>query len=140
MVAAVAVIACSKEQPAQPATEVEADVASPVAVEASGGNPAAEAASRQITDDYMRGIVVEISSDAYEGRGPGSRGDVKTRNYLAEQMEKMGLQPGAADGGWEQPFDLVGVNAMQPSTWTFEGHGQTKTLQQGAEFIISSGV
>jgi hypothetical protein len=140
MVAAVAVIACSKEQPAQPATAVEAEVASPVAVEASGGNPAAEAASRQITDDYMRGIVVEISSDAYEGRGPGSKGDVKTRNYLADQMEKMGLQPGAADGGWEQPFDLVGVNSMQPETWTFEGHGQTKTLQQGAEFIVSSGV
>ena len=84
--------------------------------------------------------MVKISSDAYEGRGPGSKGDVKTRNYLADQMEKMGLQPGAADGGWEQPFDLVGVNSMQPETWTFEGHGQTKTLQQGAEFIVSSGV
>ena len=44
MVAAVAVIACSKEQPAQPATEVKAEVASPVAVEASVGNPAAYAA------------------------------------------------------------------------------------------------
>lgn len=136
----VAVAACGKEQPAQPAAEVETELASPVAVAAGGGNPVAEKASLQITDEYMRGIVVEISSDAYEGRGPGSQGDVKTRNYLADQMEKMGLQPGAADGGWEQPFDLVGVNSMQPETWTFEGHGQTKTLKQGAEFIVSSGV
>lgn len=140
MMAAVAVVSCSKEQPAEPAAEAEAQVASPVAVEASGGNPVAEEASRQITDEYMRGIVVEISSDAYEGRGPGSRGDVKAREYLVAQMEELGLQPGAADGSWEQPFDLVGVNAAQPETWTFEGHGKTRTFKQWDEFIIGSGV
>jgi len=138
MMAAVAVVSCSKEQPAEPATE--ADVAVPIAVEASGGNPAAEEASRQISDEYMRGIIAEISSDAYEGRGPGSRGDDKTREYLAGQMEKLGLQPGAADGSWEQPVDLVGVHAAQPETWTFEGHGKTKTLKQWDEFIVGSGV
>lgn len=140
MMAAVAVVSCSKEQPAEPAAEAEAQVASPVAVEASGGNPVAEEASRQITDEYMRGIVVEISSDAYEGRGPGSRGDVKAREYLVAQMEELGLQPGAADGSWEQPFDLVGVNAAQPETWAFEGHGKTRTFKQWDEFIIGSGV
>jgi len=136
----VAVAACGKEQPAEPAAEIEAEVASPVAVAASGGNPAAEEASQQITDEYMRGIVVEIASDAYEGRGPGSPGDEKARQFLAEEMRNLGLQPGAVDGGWEQPFDLVGVNSMQPEAWTFEGHGQTKTFNQGEEFIISSGV
>jgi hypothetical protein len=136
----VLVAACGKEQATQPVVETEAESASPVAVQASGGNPAAEEASRQITDEYMRGIIVEISDDAYEGRGPGAPGDVKARKYLAEQMEKLGLQPGAADGGWEQPFDLVGVNASQPATWTFEGHGQSKTLKQWDEFIIGSGV
>jgi len=136
----VAVAGCGKEQPAQPAAAVETDVAAPVAVEASGGNPVAEEASLQITDEYMRNIIVEISSDAYEGRGPGSEGDDKARKYLAEQMEKLGLQPGAADGSWEQPVELVGVNASQPETWTFEGHGQTKTLKQWEQFIIGSGV
>ncbi|MGI9225086.1 MAG: M28 family peptidase [Woeseiaceae bacterium] len=140
LMAAIAVISCSKEQPSEPATEVEAGVTSPVAVEASGGNPAAEEASRQITDEYMRGIVIEISSDAYEGRGPGSPGDVKAREYIAAQMEEMGLQPGAADGIWEQPFDLVGVNAMQPESWAFQGQGETKTFKQWDEFIIGSGV
>ena len=138
VMAAIAVASCGKEQPAEPAAEAE--VAVPVAVETSGGNPAAEEASRQITDEYMRGIVVEISSDAYEGRGPGSQGDVKARDYIAAEMEKMGLQPGAADGSWEQPFDLVGVNSMQPESWTFEGHGKSKTFKQWDEFIIGSGV
>ena len=140
IVASLMVVACSKEQPQQPATEASPDLASPVAVEVSGGNPAAEEAAELITADYMRDIIVEISSDAYEGRGPGSRGDVKARDYLAAEMQQLGLQPGAADGGWEQKFDLVGVNTVQPENWTFEGNGKTRTLQQWDEFIVSSGV
>jgi Zn-dependent M28 family amino/carboxypeptidase len=112
----------------------------PVAVEIAGGNPGAEEAAQQITDEYMRGIVIEISDDRYEGRGPGTRGDEMARRYLAERMEQLGLEPGAADGSWEQPFDLVGVNAVQPDTWTFSGHGNAMTLQQWEQFIVSSGV
>src|SRR5210317_2162354 len=140
VVASLLVLACSKEQPQQPAALQPAELSSPVAVEVSGGNPAAEQAAELITADYMRDIIVEISSDAYEGRGPGSRGDVKARDYLASEMQQLGLQPGASDGGWEQKFDLVGVNTEQPETWTFEGTGETRTLQQWEEFIVSSGV
>ena len=78
----------------------------------------------------MRDIVIEISSDEYEGRGPGSRGDVMARDYLAAEMQRLGLQPGAADGTWEQKFDLVGVTTAQPDTWTFEGDEETRTLEQ----------
>ena len=127
---------------AEDATKPEAPLASgaPVAVEIAGGNPAAEEAARQITDEYMRGIVIEISDDRYEGRGPGSQGDEMARRYLAERMQELDLVPGAADGSWEQPFDLVGINAMQPQTWTFKGHGNSMTLQQWEQFIVSSGV
>ena len=139
MVVPLIVVACSKEPP-QPAAEAPPELSSPVAVEVSGGNPAAEAAAGEIAADYMRDIIVEISSDDYEGRGPGSRGDVKARNYLAAEMKRLGLQPGAADGSWEQKFDLVGLNTVQPDTWTFSGHGEDKTLDQWQEFIVSSGV
>ncbi|MCO4810182.1 MAG: M28 family peptidase [Gammaproteobacteria bacterium] len=113
---------------------------SAVIVEAAGGNPMAEQASKEITGDYMRGIVVEISDDRYEGRGPGSEGDKMARDYLAERMEELGLEPGAADGGWEQVFDLVGVNASQPDTWTFDGHGKSMTFKQWDQFIVGSGM
>ncbi|MEM9208565.1 MAG: hypothetical protein AAGA61_04930, partial [Pseudomonadota bacterium] len=72
---------------------------------AAAGPTNAEEALRYITADLMREYVIEISDDKYEGRGPGSRGDAAARNYLAERMAEMGLQPGAADGSWEQPFD-----------------------------------
>jgi hypothetical protein len=122
--------ACSKQEAT---TEAE-----PVAAE--GGNEAALQASMQIESDYMRGIIKEISQDSYEGRGPGSRGDDKTRIYLAERLAELGLEPGAADGSWDQPFDLVGVNSTQPDEWTFSNAEGSLTLQQWEQFIVGSGI
>ena len=133
--------ACTPDKEVQERSSAEGGaIESPAAVAAAGGNPAAETASRQITGDYMREIVVEISDDRYEGRGPGTRGDEMARAWLIKRMMELGLEPGGADGSWEQAFDLVGVNASQPAEWTFEGHGQSKTLQQWDEFIVGSGV
>ncbi|NNC77798.1 MAG: M28 family peptidase [Woeseiaceae bacterium] len=133
------VAGCGGDKDAMPTDEATA-VDSPVALELSGGNVAAATAASEITGDYMRGIVIEISDDSYEGRGPGSRGDVKARKWLANEMARIGLEPAAADGSWEQPFDLVGVNASQPESWTFAGHGKSMTLKQWDQFIVSSGV
>ena len=88
----------------------------------------------------MRKIVKEISQDKYEGRGPGSRGDVAARQYLAAEFEAMGLEPGAADGSWEQPFDLVGVNTDQPDEWTFLRGDNALTLKQWDQYVVSSGL
>ena len=116
------------------------DVDSPVAVDLSGGNAAYETAAAGITGDYLRDVIVEISDDAYEGRGPGSRGDEKARAWLADEMAAVGMLPGADGGSWQQPFDLVGLNASQPDTWTFDGHGSSLTLKQWDQFIAGSGV
>lgn len=107
---------------------------------AAEGNLSAEQAAMQIQDEYMREIIKEISQDSYEGRGPGSRGDDMTREYLAKRMAELGLEPGAPGNEWDQPFDLIGVNASQPDEWTFSGHGQSLTFEQWEEFIVGSGV
>jgi hypothetical protein len=127
-----ALFACSKQELT---SESEATVA-----EAEGGNHAAMQASLQIESEFMREIIKEISQDNYEGRGPGSRGDDKTRKYLAERLAELGLEPGADDGSWDQAFELVGVNSSQPDAWVFSGHGESMVLKQWDEFIVSSGV
>jgi Zn-dependent M28 family amino/carboxypeptidase len=93
-----------------------------------------------ITANLMRDYVKELSDDKYEGRGPGSRGDVAARQYLADELEKLGLLPGGKDGTWEQPFDLVGVTANQPAEWTFTRDDASLTLKQWDQFIVHSGV
>ncbi len=129
-----ALAACSQSEP--PATEPTAVVSD----SAGAGNTAAEAAAAQISGEYMRKIVKEISQDKYEGRGPGSRGDVAARQYLAAEFEAMGLEPGAADGSWEQAFDLVGVHTDQPDEWTFLRGDNSLTLKQWDQYVVSSGL
>jgi hypothetical protein len=142
--AACAVLAaCGGDEPAAPETTADtADTAaaSRTAAPANEGNEVAEQAAKEITADLMRGYIVELSDDKYEGRGPGSRGDEAARQYLEKQMEKLGLIPGAADGTWQQNFDLVGVTAKQPEQWTFRGDKGELSLKQWDQFIASSGV
>jgi Zn-dependent M28 family amino/carboxypeptidase len=117
-------VGCSSEEPA-------ATSAAPP--------PAAEAVD-QITDAYMREIIAEISSDAYEGRGPASDGDRKARAYLVRRMQELGLEPGAADGSFEQTFDLLGVNTLAPENWTFVSGDESLTLKYYDQFTINSNV
>ena len=138
IILATAIAGCGKQESGEPtiASDThESDTAAP-----GNAQPAADEAALQVQGDYMRGIVAEISDDRYEGRGPGTRGDEMARRYLAEQMAALGLEPGAEDGSWEQYFDLVGINASQPESWTFTGPESSLTLKQWDQFIVGSGV
>lgn len=99
-----------------------------------------EEAARVIDEDTLRGHVATLSADDFGGRGPGTEGDEKTQQYLVEQMEAIGLEPGAGEGEWLQPFDIVGVDATVPETWTFTADGSSLTLEHDAEFVAFSGV
>src|ERR1044072_8700474 len=52
-------------------------------------------------DDILRHIK-ELSSDAYEGRGPGTKGEELTVKYITEQFQKLNLKPGNPDGTFVQ--------------------------------------
>ena len=63
------------------------------------------------------GIAVEtllaeietLSSDAFEGRGPGSDGEARTIAYLTEAFESLGALPGNPDGRWVQDLSLIHI-------------------------------
>src|SRR5438105_2551537 len=82
-------------------------------------SPEARKAASAITADYVRAQIATISADDYEGRAPATPGDTKTRDYLVEQLKQIGVEPGGPDGGWQQTFDVVGVEAHMPKQWTF---------------------
>src|ERR1044072_6761831 len=101
----------------------------------------ADKAAAAITPDVIRAPIAEIGSDAYQGRDPGSNGDVKARDYLVKQMQELGLEPGFANNSWQQTFDLVSVDAAMPPTWTFTGAGgKSAAFKRKDEFIAASGV
>ena len=117
--------ACSADEPTTATSESAADAAS-------------FDATQFITDEYIREVIVELSDDSYEGRGPATKGDLMTREYLVEQMQEIGLQPAAVDGGWEQPFQMVSVNTLPPDGgWTFEGDDESVTFDFYDDFMIN---
>ena len=53
----------------------------------------ADQVSHLIRGEDMRAVVAELASDAYEGRGPGSAGDLKAREWIAAQLAETGIAP-----------------------------------------------
>jgi Zn-dependent M28 family amino/carboxypeptidase len=100
----------------------------------------AREAATAITRDSLESTIRFLASDDLEGRAPASRGDQLTRLYLQTQLQALGLQPGGANGQWQQPFPIVGINAEVPKTWVFRKGGQTVDLAWWDEFIAASGV
>lgn len=97
-------------------------------------------ASEVITTNFLRDVITEIASDRYEGRGPASPGDAMTQDYLEQALRDIGFAPGNGNGGYRQPFDLIGLIAEQPPEWTFNAGDRFLRLQQNDDFIASSGV
>ena len=61
-------------------------------------------------DDILRHIKA-LSSDEYEGRGPGTKGEELSVKYITEQFQKLGLKPGNPDGTFVQKVPLAGFQA-----------------------------
>jgi len=108
--------------------------------QASAISAQAKAASGQITADYLRDQITTLSADAFEGRGPATPADVKTRQYLVEQLQQIGFSPGGQDGRWQQTFDVVGVTTQMPKRWTFRKGSKNVSFKWWDQYIAGSGV
>lgn len=64
------------------------------------------APSAEIPVDTLRRHIATLSADDFEGRAPATPGGEKTRAYLIQEMERIGLEPANA-GSFEQPVTLV---------------------------------
>jgi Zn-dependent M28 family amino/carboxypeptidase len=69
-----------------------------------------------------------LSSDAFEGRAPGSTGENLTVDYLVDQFKKLGLKPGNTDGTYVQKVPLVGITPT-PAPLVFKKGSQQTRLQ-----------
>lgn len=59
----------------------------------------------------LRAHIGFLASDELEGREAGTRGERLAVLYIAQQFERLGLQPAGADGSYLLPFDLKGKEA-----------------------------
>lgn len=105
--------------------------------------PASDAVARAeqaITSPVLAAPIRFLADDALEGRGPGTRGDQLTRLYLGSTLGLLGLAAPFPGGSYEQEVELLGVITRAPDRWSFRGGARTTVLDDGEDFVASSGV
>src|SRR5690348_11243542 len=66
----------------------------------------------QLPDIDVDAVVAhtkQLSSDEFEGRAPGTKGEELAVRYLVDEFRKVGLEPGNPDGTYVQKVPLVGI-------------------------------
>ncbi|HJR08278.1 MAG TPA: M28 family metallopeptidase [Pyrinomonadaceae bacterium] len=86
-------------------------------------------------DDILAHTKV-LSSDEYEGRGPGTKGEELTVKYLTEQYQRLGLKPGNPDGTYVQKVPLVGFTGAPRAS--FAANGKTIDLKFPTDYVAVS--
>jgi Zn-dependent M28 family amino/carboxypeptidase len=69
-----------------------------------------------------------LSSDEFEGRAPGTKGEELSVAYLTDQFKKIGLKPGNTDGTFTQKVPLVGITPT-PAPLVVKKGDVTQTLK-----------
>ncbi len=95
----------------------------------------ADQVAHLIRGDELRAVVAELASDDYEGRAPGTAGDVRAREWIAARLAEANIAPGA-DQGYQQPFELVSVTTELPAAWPFS---TGISISPGTEFVANVG-
>jgi Zn-dependent M28 family amino/carboxypeptidase len=105
-----ALLAAATHAPAARAQTAPKPVAQPL-------QPALDA----IRGDALLARTKVLASDAFEGRGPGTRGEDSTVAYLEREFRRLGLAPGNPDGTYVQDVTLVGYTGEATGSFTVGG-------------------
>ncbi|MDR1990465.1 MAG: M28 family peptidase [Acidobacteriaceae bacterium] len=120
LLAAALTTACSSPQ-SKPSSETAAAGPTPIVQQTPIGDlPEVD------VDEVLKHTKV-LSSDEYEGRAPGTNGEVLAVNYITEQFRGLGLKPGNTDGSFIQRVPLVGITPA-PANLVFKKGNEERTL------------
>ncbi len=96
---------------------------------------APDAALQSIKADALMKHIRTLSSDEFEGRGPGSQGEQRSIQYLQDQFRGIGLAPGNPDGSYLQEVPLVGITPDPNMKLAITGHGRTLEPKFQKDFV-----
>ena len=91
--------------------------------------------SAAITAGDLTTRLYIYAADSMEGRETGTRGHIRATNYIAAQLEGLGLKPMGDNGTYFQNVPVVRRSLDPSSTITAEG----VTLHAGTDFLAQAG-
>jgi hypothetical protein len=92
--------------------------------------------AKPVSEADLRTHIAVLASDAFEGRKPGTEGEAKTVQYIAQQWAKAGLKPAATDGSW---FDAVPLIQRGQGSAEYAFTAKGRKLRIASEEIILIG-
>lgn len=98
---------------------------------------AADAAKPSIDAAALSHHVQVLASDEFQGRAPATPGEEKTIAYIAEQLRKAGVQPGA-NGGWLQDVPLVRAQVDGEVQASLREAGAAQALRNGEDVVLQT--
>ncbi|RZA37483.1 MAG: M20/M25/M40 family metallo-hydrolase [Lysobacteraceae bacterium] len=125
-----ALSACKRE-----AADTATPVAAPDATAATAAS--AHAFANDINANDFSELVKTLSSDEFEGRGPGSPGEDKTVAYIQAQMERIGLKPGNGDSFFQE-VSMVETTADTGTVLKVDANGKPRELKFGSEMVLGT--
>ncbi len=108
---------------------------SPQPQPASQSPQVALSAMPKIDPNAVLAHVKVLSSDEYEGRAPGTKGEDLSVKYIQDQFKKLNLKPGNPDGTYVQKVPLVGILGKQAKPLTFSKGPQKQTLKWADDVV-----
>ncbi len=127
--------ACSQDEPPAPAA-AEPDTALP----ADGLRlPLPAGTSPAVTAEDLGVRIAALADDSFEGRAPGSEAGEASADWIAAELERVGVSPAGSDGTWFQTVEMVEQTIDETqSGLTFSGgaSGRDYRLKLGDEAVI----
>src|SRR5438128_4150305 len=90
-----------------------------------------------ITPDALLAHIKILSSDEFEGRSPGTKGEELSIKYISDQFKSVGLKPGNPDGSYFQEVPLAGIKSDPHMTFVVNGKPPIE-LKYADDFVASS--
>ncbi|MGR4893644.1 M28 family metallopeptidase [Stenotrophomonas sp. LARHCG68] len=128
LAASAALVACKGEQ----AAPVTAAPPAPAPTQVP-----THAFDAQINAGDFGELVKQLASDAFEGRAPGTQGEELTVNYIRDQMQRIGLQPGNGDS-WFQDVPMTETTADPGTVLKIQQGGASRDLAFGTDMVIGT--
>ena len=87
----------------------------------------------------MRAHIKFLSDDRLEGRGTGARGGEIAAQYLAAQLEALGLKGAGPNGSFFQQVSLVGVKADPDTKLTISSNKGKESFKFADDYVAFTG-
>ena len=91
-----------------------------------------------IDSQRLSNIVKVLASDEFEGRAPGGPGEAKTIEFLIDQFQSVGLEPGGTDGTWTHAVPLIHTQLASNGRLSVSVGDMSQNWIQGLDVAVST--